>query len=410
MENKEWEETLRDILGNYTPEEMHPDWTAFSDYQHEHVYLEDITNDADFDEGIREPLSSFEYAGQKSAGWERIESSLETDAHFDETVRRRIQDFQTQYEPHTWSKLLSRISGIGYLRTKLIAFKVVEVTAVLLLLLTVLKMSHMDKLPFDNNHQEQPANPAQDEPTAPGNDRADASPGNVPTQIDGLASGTNRNADDNKNQLASKNFDGSQESLLSSTANTNSNKYYSDPVNPATPATEMNPAAKTSFAASADGEVIAGSDASENLKAGNILNHPIVTNVNGVEIPSISGSITPVSSSTSAEQKAEITSITDAAPGMPSILKYDDNARHDVARANFLATSFRPLSWSKDNLPKPKYVKQRPRRFTEFGVIAQMDYNRLRMPEDKLYSAGNRLFFRSRGFRVPAWVVVLPSV
>ncbi len=398
MENREWEETLKDILGNYTPEEMHPDWTAFSDYQHEHEYLEEITKDADFDEGIREPLTSFESADQKSAGWDRIESSLDTDVHFDESVRRRIQDFQTQYEPHTWTKLVSRISGIGYLRTKLIAFKVVEVTAVLLLLFTVLKMSHMGKLPFDNIKQELQDNQQQTDPSNQGADRADGLPANSGARNDDASLAEYINSDNGKVESSTK----PNESIRSgnstkdySTANTSIKN--SDPVIPTTPATEIL-AAKTSFAADASGDGIAnGSGESEKVKAEDILNRDAANSSNVTEVQSIGGSIAPVASSTIAAQQAEINSITDAMPGVPSILKYDDNERHDVASADFLATSFRPLSWSKDNLPQPKYVKQRPRRFTEFGVIAQMDYNRLRMPEDKLYSAGRQIIFPQQG-------------
>ena len=398
MENREWEETLKDILGNYTPEEMHPDWTAFSDYQHEHEYLEEITKDADFDEGIREPLSSFESADQKSAGWERIESSLDTDTHFDENVRHRIQDFQTQYDPHTWTKLVSRISGVGYLRTKLIAFKVVEVTAVLLLLFTVLKMSHMGKLPFDNDKQEQQENQQQTGPSNGGNDRADADPDNAGTKIDDASLAANTNSE-------VENFDVSSKRNLSigsgqSTSNFSISKNIiknSDPVSPATPVTE-NLAAKKSFAAATEGDAMAyGTGGSDDVKAEAAQNRSLANSNHAPELQSISGVIAPVASSSIAAQEAEINAITDVVPGVPSILKYDDTGRHDVASADFLAPSFRPLSWSKDNLPEPKFVKQRPRRFTEFGVIAQMDYNRLRMPEDKLYSAGRQIIFPQQG-------------
>jgi hypothetical protein len=37
------------------------------------------------------------------------------------------------------------------------------------------------------------------------------------------------------------------------------------------------------------------------------------------------------------------------------------------------------------------------RKFLEFGILSQADYNRLRMPEDRLYSAGKQIIFPQQG-------------
>ncbi|MEO5906873.1 MAG: hypothetical protein ABIQ11_09110, partial [Saprospiraceae bacterium] len=148
MDNNEWDDSLKNLLGNHKPEGMQPDWDAFSHYMNEHDFLEELGEDADFDENLRHELSAYEAPG-KPKGWERIESTLTDDVFFDKVVRDRVHQFKPQYDPRTWPLFLSRLSGAGYLRAKLIAFKVVEVAAVFLLLFTVVKMGQMGKLPFD---------------------------------------------------------------------------------------------------------------------------------------------------------------------------------------------------------------------------------------------------------------------
>src|SRR5688572_881990 len=151
MEDKHWEDHLKDLLGEYKPEGVQPDWDAFSDYMRVHDEVSEWEQDEVFDENIKESLTGFE-APPQEVGWNLVEASLnKADQQFDEHIRHRIQNFEPKYNPHTWPLLLRNLSGIGYLRTKLIAFKIVEVAAVFLLLFTVVKMGQMGKLPLDKS-------------------------------------------------------------------------------------------------------------------------------------------------------------------------------------------------------------------------------------------------------------------
>ncbi|MDQ3017850.1 MAG: hypothetical protein M3R25_14150, partial [Bacteroidota bacterium] len=388
MENKEWEENLKDILGNYTPEEMHPDWNAFSDYQHEQDYLEDISNDADFDESLREPLSSFQSKEAASLGWERIESSLQADPQFDENIRHRIQQFQAEYQPHTWTKLVSRLSGIGYLRTKLIAFKVVEVSAVLLLLFTVLKMSQMGKLPFEVPSEEKQEFQKNILPSTPNSDRAELNASEEINEFADASALSNKNTS-LKNQKLSDATSGSI-GIRSNGAKNEKQLAYN----------EYSFSNKNNLT-SGNQNIIRNISTQSNLSEEITYDQKNISSLaisKDAEINSLPRVIHPiVSTEINASQEA-IESITSSSPAASRIYKWEDQIiSHDVVAANLLATSFRPISWSKKQLPHPTFVKQKPRRFTEFGIVAQMDYNRLRMPEDKLYSAGRQIIFPQQG-------------
>lgn len=376
MENNDWEKRLRDILGDYDPKDIKPDWDEFADYQREHEYLEELSEDAHFDENLRESLSTFEVTEQ-AQGWDRIEQHLETDEVFDDEVRRRITHFQPQYDPHTWTLLMSRLSGIGYLRAKLIAFKVVEVASVLLLLLTVVKMGTMGKLPFDTPLYKEEIETAPPATT----DRADATPTLDNTDVN---SGDNLLASDDGNKSQAKSSVISSESF--SAEEKSSNNFSKNKTTTATSATQnlTTPLASNTTTSSADnvGEV----DKSQKTLA-TTTTPSIVTGISQVENKNTAtdiaiGHITD-------KVKSDQTGWVDAeAASMP----------HNIVSANFLATSFSPITWqSSTDLPSPRFVKQRAKTYTEFGIVAQMDYNKLRMPEDRLYSAGRQIVFPQQG-------------
>src|SRR5687768_839821 len=149
MEDKFWEENLRSVLEGYKPEGLQPEWEAFSNYLHVHEQISEWEQDEAFDESIKESVSEFEPTSL-AEGWDRVESSLKmADQQFDEHIRNKINQFEPRYNPGYWSLFMQRLSGVAYLRAKLIAFKIVEVAAVFLLLFTALKMGQMGKLPFE---------------------------------------------------------------------------------------------------------------------------------------------------------------------------------------------------------------------------------------------------------------------
>jgi hypothetical protein len=48
-------------------------------------------------------------------------------------------------------------------------------------------------------------------------------------------------------------------------------------------------------------------------------------------------------------------------------------------------------------VPQPTYVKTKQRKYLEFAVLAQSDYNGLRMPEDRLFTSGQQIVFPQQG-------------
>jgi len=88
----------------------------------------------------------------------------------------------------------------------------------------------------------------------------------------------------------------------------------------------------------------------------------------------------------------------------PDLIALDENliASADMdsrdGATDYLTTRTSPVVYDDYTIfPHPTYVKQRKRTHTEFGILSQVDYNRLRMPEDRLYSAGRQIVFPQQG-------------
>ncbi|MEO6131912.1 MAG: hypothetical protein ABIQ02_08685, partial [Saprospiraceae bacterium] len=65
---------------------------------------------------------------------------------------------------------------------------------------------------------------------------------------------------------------------------------------------------------------------------------------------------------------------------------------------SFLFSLTSPVSYSNGFLfPHPRFIKQPNRTHVEFGILAQVDYNLLRMPEDKLIRNGKEITFPQQG-------------
>jgi len=132
MENNEWEDQLRELLGEYNAPDTHSPM------------------DTDPDALNPKPEESLHTTDDQVQGWKRIEASLNAaDQAFDETLRQKVKQFHPKYEPHSWPILLQRLADTRYHRTKLVVLKSVEVAIVLLLLLSVFNMERLGKLPFD---------------------------------------------------------------------------------------------------------------------------------------------------------------------------------------------------------------------------------------------------------------------
>src|SRR4030095_5278151 len=149
MSINEWDDDLKNLLGDYKPEDLQPDWDAFSLQLDAHQELAEAGDDPPFDENFIESLKEYHVTGE-AVGWERIQNTTDAaDKTFDEDIRKRLADFEPHYDPRTWPLFLQRLADANFLSAKLIAIKVIEVAAVVLILLTVVNMGRMGKLPFD---------------------------------------------------------------------------------------------------------------------------------------------------------------------------------------------------------------------------------------------------------------------
>jgi hypothetical protein len=55
------------------------------------------------------------------------------------------------------------------------------------------------------------------------------------------------------------------------------------------------------------------------------------------------------------------------------------------------------------SVPDPVFVKHLEKSFLEFGMMAQIDYNQLKMPEDRLYNNGRQVVFPLQGLTSPGY-------
>lgn len=382
MLNNEWENNLRDLLGDYKPEGLPPNWDEFSNQMDQMAELNEIGDDPVFDEHLKESIGSFE-APSRDAGWLLIKASLDTaDKKFDDDIRKRITQFEPKYDPRTWPLFLQRLADSNFLRAKLIALKVVEVAAVFLILFTLVNMGRMGKLPFNTPLYNKSKNDAK-----------------LNTSHDGMAD----NASGNKNYPSAILSSTHQENEFAQNENSNSsstahlsNKNLFD----------SNKATAKPFQASIPSSGIASNlNGTDFTKVGNVSPERSVTIVDPI-IQAINGPKEPLRSENT------ITSLDEGPLKMSKIrgsLSVSENDfENDLIASNtsasragnldFLESMTSPVIYA--NLissPQPNYIKQRKSTHTVFGILVQGDYNRLRMPEDRLSSAGRVIVFPQQG-------------
>lgn len=353
MEDKNWEESLKGMLNDYKPEGLRPDWAAFANYLSVHEQISEWEEDEVFDESIKDSVSGFQ-ALPMAEGWDRVESSLNmADRQFDENIRNKINQFEPHYSPGYWSMFMQRLSGVSYLRAKLIAFKVVEVAAVFLILFTALKLGQMGKLPFET--------PLFDSPKE--------------SFAQGKKSGVKKNQVTKAHESAS--VESSSSLISEETSSTGTNDIVSG---------NATDDSATIFALSSSHALV--NEKENNRNAASV--DPIL--FNDILPVKTDQSFTVVSPQDIALSE-ELNSSDDEDSGATgkSLFK-------KLQVANFLGTILSPIRWNREkSLPKLAYVKQRSRKYTEFGIISQLDYNKLRMPEDRLYSAGRQIIFPQQG-------------
>ena len=323
--------------------------------------------DALLDENLRETVSTFEAPGQVE-GWNRIEESLNVaDKQFDEEVRHRINAYKPEETPSSWPHLISRISGPAMLRSKIIAFKVVEVTAVLLLLFTVLKMGQMGKLPFETPLFDNPDNTPQ--ATSPKVEMAEMI---SPATTDAIADNSSKPNFNTNNQFPERD-----------------RGINSDIASPTNPGASGNDFSSINNQKSLnDGASSISGDKAHVLIASLEKTYVIPVKEgladDQILVPFYSGEPSLAVTTPKKQKKGE------------GFLGTMNN--HAIAMASFMSSHLSPIQGrNRVSPPEAKYIRPRSGTHTEFGIITQLDYNKMRMPEDRLYSAGRQIIFPQQG-------------
>jgi hypothetical protein len=350
MENKEWEDQLRDILGKYKS----PDGGSSMG-----------TDPQALTPSPEEPSTP---SPDQIQAWKRIEASLDAaDQAFDETIRHKINHFNPPYEPHTWPLFVKRLADTRNLRAKLIVLKSVEVAILLLLILSAVNLQRMGKMPFDSNLLN--SAPKKESPWK-----------------------SEENKKDNQQPVQ--------------TTPTTSTKINND----FTQADQDQNSSATN-----NSNLVAGNNYSNNNS--NIPGENSVTrkNLGSTIIPNAISSAVDllITENQTSTNRQSLSKLTDEIPALvlngleftvaPSVIPDIDAADNVYITEPIAVAGLTSLNKSFNAVPDPKFIEPLKRTYTEFGMLAQADYNALKMPEDHLYSSGREIIFPSKGILSPGY-------
>lgn len=343
MGNKEWDNYLREILGELKTESEVPlgdDLAEQPDPANEHPDLSDSLQD----EAFRKNISN-NTRDERITGWERIEASLDAaDREFDEEVRRKINQFHPAEDPHSWSVFLAKFSERKLLRSKIIALKVFETAAMLLLLITLLHLGQRGKLPFFiPSVKDAQSAVSQDLAAHSTNLSLQPTAEALPAAIN-KPSGLHATSEQLQTQPASH---------LHPSANS-STEIESQHHQPTSDATI--PADESSFS------------------------FPAITDF---ELDEINPSFTEVK---------EITEPISARSSNQAL----------ISKSPTLPVCG-PVTNNVHTVPDPIFVRTLEKSYMEFGMLVQADYNQLKMPEDRVNSDGKQIVFPLQGITSPGY-------
>ncbi len=366
MGNKEWDNHLRDLLGDFRSEGEPSHWEEF-----EHQ-LDNNSEPADSaerlqDEILKDKLSAYAPPGQ-AEGWDRIEASLDaSETNFDDQVRTRISEFHPPKDPHSWPLFQQRFSAHKLLRAKLVTLKIFETTAMVLLLITILHLGHLGKIPMmvppaDDVRQNEMQDMALHQNSKSGN--------NVSTDVISKSSSSS--------QILNQPSSPKQKTANQSLNITNSNAIKAKKESTAAVhSTHYGPSQDIhSFPAIAENESIASV--------------PFALSFRESEINS------------SGTQNEIIATVHQ---GERSIQEpYNKSSFTETYLTASLAHRTSNVTYQTPNtIPDPVFVKEREKTFLEFGMLAQVDYNQLKLPEDRLYNNGKQVIFPLQGLTSPGY-------
>ncbi|GEM_PF-2480679 len=366
MENKEWDNYLRDLLGDFKSEGEPSHWEEF---EHQLDINADPADSAERlqDEILKEKLSGYSPPDQVT-GWERIESSLKvSETRFDGQVRAKISEFQPPKDPHSWPLFQQRFYAHKLLRAKLVALKIFETAAMVLFLITILHMGRLGKLPML---------------TPPTDDKAQ----------NGLQDrAINQNSKSGNNELAD---------LISKP--TSSTLILHQPSDTKKKTTNKSISGTNSNSVKDSKESSATINSTRGGLSGFLNSFPAIDENESVDpTPNINYDFKgEMNTSTSQKefiatqnQKETLLSLTDHEPVVTATYMTESLAQRVIN-----------MTHQKTNtVPDPVFVKPISKTFLEFGMLAQLDYNQLKMPEDRLYNNGKQVIFPLQGLTSPGY-------
>lgn len=338
MENKLWEDQLRDLLGEYKPGQPP---SPFGD------------SNSVMPEPKAEIPSGMNPDPLQDTGWKRIEASLDAaDQAFDETIKHKIAHYHPKYDPHTWPVFLKRLTDSRFLRTKLIVLKSIEVAALLLLLITAVNVGRLGSFNKDIENREH----------------------NTQQKLN-LPNPTPQKA--NTLQTPAHSTQSKGKDLFAETGN----RERKDQNAPFTKS-----GSRISNASALEHSIV---EALEDLSVETGNNLDISGNRNH---HSISGQNDRIASPvlTLPMQEVATPAARSSIPSIPAAYNNKTTVPIDGLFASLEASSV-------SIIPEPKYIRSAHRRYTEFSILAQSDYNGLRMPEDRLFTAGRQIIFPQKG-------------
>lgn len=356
MENKDLDSFLNDLNS-----EQHPEDTTNPSGDSSHA-LDDKTSSSlsenQQDALLREMLSGYN-PSNKVEGWDKIAASLDSaDEAFDHDVRNRIHQYHASYDPQSWPKFATRFTAHKQLRTRLIVLKLSEAAAILLLMLTMLHLGHEGRLPFQEKQ----------------NDPIAAHDAQTPeTALRNAQSSSSNLLDAHK---AVEQIQLSQTSLPKADAlsGNHSTQEKIAPYSGDNPAVNFIAETDETFL-SVDGLPSSLADIEEGIFV-----EPVVENDPVIYVAS--------------DLHAE-----------PETLETDENARTGLeSTAQFLPLAPASLTYVvKNPIQKPVLVTASGKTYFEFGMLAQADYNQLKMPEDRLNNDGEQIVFPLQGITSPGY-------
>ncbi len=283
-------------------------------------------------------------------GWEKLSASLDAaDEAFDRTVHSKIRQYHPPYDPHAWSQFAKRFSAQRHLRSRIILLKVSEAIAVILLLFTAIQLKDLNTIPANVEIAGASDNNSKNLTTPKANGSL------AETNIIGEQTNQLNQAKENAVALAQRNRKAESHSSQTISAQPNNAPTLSD--------------------------------------RPNAIDDSRSTEIALDEISTIETIVDNSSQSTYAT--------------MPMIASAEISNASPAQSTSFLSGSIHPIETPSYEvaiaMSEPVLIAPRSKRYLEFGMLVQGDYNQLKMPGDKVNTNAKQFTFPLQGLTSPGY-------